>query len=142
MLEQLRGVAPTFVVQGNIGMQSWAATAIVSVGDLKSRVLPDIPQLYVESVSAGFAAVVFGHLHKSLIEGAQRRSVHQPRKRRPPALHVTGQYHLIWVSSKKVSRIARSVDRDGRCPRAHLGRHRSQNRIGDAAELPPRARDK
>ena len=72
ILDALRAIAPTFPVRGNVDTGSWAAalpaTAAVEVGALTFYVLHDIAELVVDPASAGFAAVVFGHSHKPLIE--------------------------------------------------------------------------
>jgi putative phosphoesterase len=72
IIEELRGVAPTFVVRGNIDTQSWAAalpmTERVKVGELLFYVLHDISQLGLDPAAAGLAAVVFGHSHQPSIE--------------------------------------------------------------------------
>jgi uncharacterized protein len=72
VIDRLGGVAPTFVVRGNIDNGSWAArlppTQTVEVGTLRLFVLHDIAQLAVDPAAAGFAAVVFGHSHRPLIE--------------------------------------------------------------------------
>jgi putative phosphoesterase len=69
---RLGGVAPTFVVRGNIDNASWAArlppTQTVAVGALRFFVLHDIAQLALDPAAAGFAAVVFGHSHRPSIE--------------------------------------------------------------------------
>lgn len=75
ILVQLRRIAPTFAVRGNIDVGTWATAlpreAAVEVGELMVYVLHDISQLVVDPASAGFAAVVFGHSHKPLIETRQ-----------------------------------------------------------------------
>jgi uncharacterized protein len=72
VIEELRGVAPTFVVRGNIDREHWAATlpmtAVVGVGDRLFYVLHEISQLDVDPAAAGFAAVVFGHSHVPSME--------------------------------------------------------------------------
>ncbi len=72
IIDELRAIAPTFCVRGNVDAGSWASalpmTAAVDVGELTFYVLHDISQLVVDPASAGFAAVVFGHSHKPLIE--------------------------------------------------------------------------
>jgi predicted phosphodiesterase len=59
-------------VRGNIDNGSWAArlppTQTVEVGALRLFVLHDIAQLALDPAAAGFAAVVFGHSHRPLIE--------------------------------------------------------------------------
>jgi uncharacterized protein len=72
VIEELRGVAPTFVVRGNIDKEHWATTlpmtAVVEVGDRLFYVLHDISQLDFDPAAAGFAAVVFGHSHVPSME--------------------------------------------------------------------------
>ncbi len=72
VIDRLGGVAPTFVVRGNIDNGSWAArlpsTQTVEVAGLRFFVLHDIAQLALDPAAAGFAAVVFGHSHRPSIE--------------------------------------------------------------------------
>jgi putative phosphoesterase len=72
VLERLRELAPTFAVRGNADTSDWAArlplTQRLEVGALRLFVLHEIAQLDLDPVSAGFAAVVFGHSHRPLIE--------------------------------------------------------------------------
>jgi putative phosphoesterase len=72
VIDQLRAVAPVFVIRGNVDTQPWAAklpeTTIVPVGQLSFFVLHDIAQFAIDAAAAGFAAVVFGHSHKPSIE--------------------------------------------------------------------------
>jgi uncharacterized protein len=75
VIDELRTIAPTFVVRGNVDTGSWASalpmTALVEVGDLRFYVLHDISQLDLDPAAAGFAAVVFGHSHVPSIETRQ-----------------------------------------------------------------------
>jgi putative phosphoesterase len=72
VIDTLRGVAPTFVVRGNIDKGDWAAglamTELVDVGELKFFVLHQVSQLELDPAAAGIAAVVFGHSHMPSIE--------------------------------------------------------------------------
>ena len=72
VLERLGELAPTFGVRGNIDIDSWAArlplTQRVEAGGLALFVLHEIAQFDLDPASAGFAAVVFGHSHRPLIE--------------------------------------------------------------------------
>jgi hypothetical protein len=72
VIEALAGVAPTFVVRGNIDRGDWAAglpmTELVEVGERRFYVLHEISRLDLDPADAGFAAVVFGHSHQPLIE--------------------------------------------------------------------------
>jgi uncharacterized protein len=72
IIDKLRGMAPTFVVRGNIDQGEWAAglamTALVDVGALKFFVLHQIAQLDLDPAAEGFAAVVFGHSHFPSVE--------------------------------------------------------------------------
>ena len=72
VLDQLRALVPTCAVRGNIDTQPWAArlpaTKAVEVGSLLFWMLHNIAELDCDPVAAGFAAVIFGHSHKPLIE--------------------------------------------------------------------------
>jgi putative phosphoesterase len=114
ILEQLRSVAPTFVVRGNIDMQSWAAdlpaTAVVEVGDLRFHVLHDIAQLDVEPVSAGFAAVVFGHSHKPSIETRNGVLYVNPGSAGPRRFRLPVSVARIRVSGQKIEPVIVELD--------------------------------
>lgn len=68
ILEQLRGIAPTFAVRGNVDTGQWAkalpVTEVVAVGELHLYVLHDIATLDLNPRAAGFAAVISGHSHR------------------------------------------------------------------------------
>jgi putative phosphoesterase len=72
VIAELRGMAPTFVVRGNIDKGDWAAslpmTELVEVAGRFFFVLHEISQLDLDPAAAGFAAVVFGHSHMPSIE--------------------------------------------------------------------------
>ena len=72
IIGELRRLAPTFVVRGNIDKASWAdalpMTEVVEVGGRLFYVLHDISQLDLDPAAAGFAAVVFGHSHVPSVE--------------------------------------------------------------------------
>jgi putative phosphoesterase len=74
LLEQLRAVAPTFAVRGNVDRGAWAetlpSTGIVPVGDVRLYVLHDLSCLDIDPEAARFAAVISGHSHRP---GAERR---------------------------------------------------------------------
>jgi putative phosphoesterase len=68
ILEQLRAIAPTFAVRGNVDTGEWAKvlpmTEVVVVGQLQLYVLHDLATLDLNPKAAGFAAVVYGHSHR------------------------------------------------------------------------------
>ena len=72
VIDQLRAVAPTIAVRGNVDIQAWAAefpmTEAVKVGELTFWVLHEISQLDLDPTAAGFAAVVYGHSHQPSVE--------------------------------------------------------------------------
>ena len=72
VIDTLRGVAPTFVVRGNIDKAHWAQalpmTELVAVGASWFFVLHEISQLDLDPATASFAAVVYGHSHVPSIE--------------------------------------------------------------------------
>ncbi len=72
LIGKLREIAPTIPVRGNVDNGSWATqlptTEIVEVGDVLFYLLHDIAELELDPVTAGFAAVVYGHSHQPSIE--------------------------------------------------------------------------
>jgi hypothetical protein len=72
ILNELKSLAPVFAVRGNIDTESWAQALpefeVVEVGGFRVYVLHDIYQLDLKPERAGFAAVIFGHSHRPLIE--------------------------------------------------------------------------
>ena len=74
ILVQLRAIAPTFAVRGNVDTGTWAKslpmTEVVEVGQLQLYVLHDLATLDLDPRAAGFAAVISGHSHRP---GAEMR---------------------------------------------------------------------
>jgi len=72
VIKELRGIAPTHVVRGNIDEGDFGASLpmweLVEAGERRLFVLHEISQLDLDPAHAGFAAVVFGHTHQPLIE--------------------------------------------------------------------------
>jgi hypothetical protein len=72
VIEELRRLAPTHAVRGNIDTQAWAQrlplTEAIAVGRQRFWLLHDISQLDVDPAAAEFAGVIFGHSHRPSIE--------------------------------------------------------------------------
>jgi hypothetical protein len=72
ILDELRAVAPTFAVRGNVDRGAWAeslpATAVVEAGPHQLYVLHILEDLDLVPEVAGFSAVISGHSHKALAE--------------------------------------------------------------------------
>ena len=72
ILEQLRAIAPTFAVRGNIDTQPWASalptTVDIEVWHLRLYVLHRVSQLDLDPAAAKFAGVIYGHSHQPSIE--------------------------------------------------------------------------
>ena len=72
ILERLREIAPVVAVGGNVDTAPWAEELpeiqVVRVVGRSIFVLHDRSQLVVDPVTAGHAAVVFGHSHQALVE--------------------------------------------------------------------------
>jgi len=68
ILSQLRAIAPTRAVRGNIDTGAWAAvlpmTDVVEMGEVHLYVLHDLAALDLDPKAAGFAAVISGHTHR------------------------------------------------------------------------------
>ena len=72
IIEQLNTIAPTYAVRGNVDTQSWAQalpdTRIVEAAALRLYILHVRAELALDPVSAGYAAVIFGHSHQPSVE--------------------------------------------------------------------------
>ena len=72
LLDELREIAPLTVVRGNVDHGAWArelpATEVFEAGGQVLYMLHDVGDLDLDPAAAGFAAVVFGHSHRPLIE--------------------------------------------------------------------------
>jgi len=68
VLDQLRAIAPTTAVRGNVDTAIWATalrlTEVVAAGGLQFYMLHDRAALDLDPAAAGFAAVVSGHTHR------------------------------------------------------------------------------
>jgi putative phosphoesterase len=72
VLDHLNAIAPTHAVRGNIDTRSWARalpdTRVVEAAELRFFLLHIRAELALDPVSAGYAAVIFGHSHKPSVE--------------------------------------------------------------------------
>ncbi len=72
IIDELRAIAPVSAIRGNIDTAPWAkrlpASDVVEVGQLLFYVLHNIADLDLDPPTAGFAAVVYGHSHRPVIE--------------------------------------------------------------------------
>jgi hypothetical protein len=72
ILEQLRSIAETRAVRGNIDTGAWATllpmTDVVEVGGVHLYVLHDLAALDLDPKAAGFAAVISGHSHRPVAQ--------------------------------------------------------------------------
>jgi hypothetical protein len=72
VLRQLRQIAPTIAVRGNVDTSAWAnalpATDVVEVWELQLYMLHDLSALDLDPRAAGFAAVISGHTHRPKVE--------------------------------------------------------------------------
>jgi len=72
VLTQLRAIAPTIAVRGNVDRGAWARslrlTEIVEVGEVRIYVLHDLSDFDLDPRAAELAAVVSGHSHRPTAE--------------------------------------------------------------------------
>ena len=94
VIDELRKVAPTFVVRGNVDKAHWAQalpmTAHVEVGGLLFHVLHDISELDLDPAAVGYAAVVYGHSHQPSIETREGVLFSQSGQRRASPVQAAG----------------------------------------------------
>ena len=107
VLEALAAIAPVFAVRGNIDAQPWAKrlpeTATVQAAAHKCYVLHDVAQLAIDPVRAGFAAVIFGHSHKPLIETRNGILYLNPGSAGPRRFHLPICLARIVVSEQSLA---------------------------------------
>ena len=72
VLKQLRAIAPTIAVRGNVDRDAWAQslplTEIVEVGEVRIYVLHDLSDFDLDPRAAELAVVVSGHSHRPTAE--------------------------------------------------------------------------
>jgi putative phosphoesterase len=72
VLEQLRAIAPTIAVRGNVDTGDWAdalpETEVIEISGVHLYALHDISALDLDPKAEGFAAVIFGHSHRPSAE--------------------------------------------------------------------------
>ena len=72
ILKQLEQIAPVTAVRGNIDTAAWARTLpetnVLEIGGVSIYVLHNVQELDLDPGAAGFAAVIFGHSHRPVIE--------------------------------------------------------------------------
>ena len=72
ILTQLRQLAPVTAVRGNIDTSPWSRTLpeteVLEIGGVSLYLLHNVQELDLDPSAAGFAAVIFGHSHKPLID--------------------------------------------------------------------------
>jgi uncharacterized protein len=77
ILTELERIAPVTAVRGNIDTAPWAKglpqTNVLGIGGVSIYVLHNVNELDLDPAAAGFAAVIFGHSHRPVIE--QRKGV-------------------------------------------------------------------
>jgi len=106
IVRRLAQIAPTFAVRGNIDHGDWVAafppTQLVEVGRLQFFVLHDVAQLEIDPCKEGFAAVVFGHSHKSAIETRAGVLLFNPGSAGPRRFALPVTVGRAYVSDRRI----------------------------------------
>ena len=72
ILKELEQIAPVTAVRGNVDTAAWARTLpetnVLEIGGVSIYVLHNVQELDLDPGAAGFAAVIFGHSHRPVIE--------------------------------------------------------------------------
>jgi uncharacterized protein len=75
VLEELRELAPLFVVRGNVDRDAWAENLpqaeLLEMGNRSLYILRDLADLDLDPRTAQIHAVIFGHTHQPRIEWRQ-----------------------------------------------------------------------
>lgn len=68
ILDQLKGIAPTYAVRGNVDTERWCEslprTEVVQLQNISVYVLHNLRDLDLNPKAAGFQIVISGHTHK------------------------------------------------------------------------------
>jgi putative phosphoesterase len=103
IVDELGRIAPTFAVRGNVDTQVWAkafpATRAVEVGGRSFWLLHDIADLALDP-QAQFAAVIYGHSHKPLIEWHGGVLYLNPGSAGPRRFRLPVTVARVWVSEQ------------------------------------------
>ena len=72
VLDQLRAIAPTIAVRGNVDNDRWAQSLplneVIEVGEVRFYMLHDVSELDLDPKAAEFSAVISGHSHRATAE--------------------------------------------------------------------------
>ncbi len=107
ILAQLRGIAPVSAIRGNVDVEGWAktipVTEVVEIGGLSFYLLHDRKTLDLNPKAAGFAAVIFGHSHQSLIEVKDDVLYFNPGSAGPRRFKLPVSVGRIYIRDGKLS---------------------------------------
>ena len=102
VISELRRIAPTTAVRGNVDRDEWAAgypqTELVKLGGRWFYVLHNLAELDLDPAAAGIDVVVSGHSHRPKIETVNGVDLPQSGKRRATTLqpaHRTGDARSV-----------------------------------------------
>lgn len=106
ILTQLRQVAPVTAVRGNIDTAAWSEnlpeTEVLEIGGVSLYVLHNVQELDLDPSAAGFAAVIFGHSHKPVIEMRKDVLFFNPGSAGPRRLRLPISLGKLTVRKEKV----------------------------------------
>ncbi len=72
ILERLRNIAPVTAIRGNVDVEGPCSTLppteVIELSGFTLYMLHNLADLDLDPIAAGFAAVIYGHSHKPLIE--------------------------------------------------------------------------
>jgi putative phosphoesterase len=106
IIDELRKIAPCFVVRGNIDSGRWAArlpiTMRVEIGGHQLLLLHQISLLTIDAAAAGLAAVVFGHSHRASVETRAKVLFLNPGSAGPRRFNLPVSVARITVSGSRL----------------------------------------
>jgi len=104
VMDELRAMAPTFGVRGNNDTEAWAASVperqIVKAEGRQILVLHQIGHLFREPAPDGYAAVIFGHTHKPLVETRNDVLYINPGSAGPRRFKLPITVGRLWVTDE------------------------------------------
>jgi len=106
IIDELRKIAPCFVVRGNIDSGPWAArlpiTRRIAIGGHKFLLLHQLSLLTIDPAAAGLAAVVFGHSHRPSVETRAKVPFVNPGSAGPRRFNLPVSVARISVSGSRL----------------------------------------
>jgi len=114
ILDDLKSIAPVFAVRGNMdrveGLRELPETEVIEVGDVLLYAIHDIHRLDIVPSTAGFDAVIFGHLHCPSVSEQKGVLFLNPGSAAQPRRNFPASLALLRVSGNSIKAQIVTID--------------------------------